>query len=382
MKLADLLEKYPEVKIADRSVNDKILKFFDETPMKGTGLQLRYERAPDFFKFLDYQSKDYFVFYAEKENQVMGVGTLVIRPGMVHGENVHVGYLGDLRVKFDKRLAILWRKFYGDLMANIYNIEEFHHCKYLLTAIIDENVQAVKALVHNDRLPYKYIPKAPYQMVNILMKTPFLGMRKHSYIIRRAHEVDKESIVLFLERNHHHRSFGFSFNKVHNELDYRLKNWNHFDMSNLVIVEKGGNLLAVTGLWTPSPAKKIVVEALPKPQEKQLKFLAPFTKIPKVEEELKVQYMTLLTIEESLDRKERQHVFRQLVLELHCFDEVKKSHMLAYTDFPTQDPLLPALKGFIHFETPMTLYQVVDKDVRDRDEIMDGFPPGFEMALV
>ncbi len=382
MKLAELLEKYPEVKIADRSVNAKILKFFDETPMKGTGLQLRYERAPDFFKFLDYQSKDYFVFYAEKENQVMGVGTLVIRPGMIHGENVHVGYLGDLRVKFDKRLAILWRRFYGDLMENIYKIEEFHHCKYLLTAIIDENVQAVKALVHNDRLPYKYIPKAPYQMVNILMKAPLLGMRKGSYKVRKAHEIDKESINLFLERNHHKRSFGFSFNKTHNELDYRLKNWNNFDMSNMVIVEKNGNLLAVTGLWTPSPAKKIVVESLPKEQEKQLKFLSPFTKIPKVEEELKVQYMTLLTIEESLDRKEKQQVFRQLVLELHKFKEVKNSHMLAYADFPTQDPLLPALKGFVHFETPMTLYQVVDKEVRDRDEVMDGFPPGFEMALV
>lgn len=382
MKLAELLENYPEVKIADRSLNDKILKFFDETPMKGTGLQLRYERAPDFFKFLDYQSKDYFVFYAEKEQQVMGVGTLVIRPGMIHGENVHVGYLGDLRVKFDKRLALLWRRFYGDLMANIHKIDEFHHCRHLLTAIIDENVKAVKALVHNDRLPYKYIPKAPYQMVNILMKAPLIGRRNGSYKIRRAHEVDKESIQLFLERNHHKRSFGFSFNQTHNELDYRLKNWNHFDMSNIVMVEKNGNLLGATGLWTPSPAKKIVVETMPDAQEKQLKLLSPFTKVPKVEEELKVQYMTLLTLEESLDQKEKQQVFRQLVLELHKYPEVKESHMLAYTEFITQDPLLPALKGFIHFETPMTLYQVVDKDVRDRDEIMDGFPPGFEMALV
>lgn len=382
MKLSELLENYPEVKIADRSVNDKILKFFDETPMKGKGLQLRYERAPDFFKFLDYQSKDYFVFYVEKENQVMGVGTLVIRPGMIHGENVHVGYLGDLRVKFDKRLALLWRKFYGDLLANIYKIEEFHHCRHLLTAIIDENVQAVKALVHNERLPYKYIPKAPYQMVNILMKTPLLGMRKGAYKVRRAHEVDKESIQLFFERNHHKRSFGFTFNKEHNQLDYRLKNWTNFNMSHLVLVEKDGNLLAVTGLWSPSPAKKIVVEAMPESQQKQLKLLSPFTKVPKVEEELKVQYMTLLTLEESLDQKEKQEVFRQLVLELHKYPEVKDSHMLAFTDFPTQDPLLPALKGFVHFETPMTLYQVVDKEVRDRDEVMDGFPPGFEMALV
>ena len=382
MKLADLLKDYPEVKVADRSVNEKILKFFDETPMKGKGLQLRYERTPDFFKFLDYQSKDYFVFYIEKENQVMGVGTLVIRPGMIHGENVYVGYLGDLRIKFDKRLAILWRKFYSDLLANLYKIEEFYHCKYLLTAIIDENVQAVKALVHNERLSYKYIPKTPYQMVNILMKTPFLGIRKRSFKVRRAHEVDKESIQLFFERNHHKRSFGFSFNKEYNELDYRLKNWTNFEMSNLFMIEKDGNLLGVTGLWSPSSAKKIVVEAIPKSQKQQLKFLSPFTKIPKVGEELKVLYMTLLTLEESLDQRDRQQIFRQLVLELHKYQEVKESHVLAFTDYPTMDPLLPALKGFIHFETAMTLYQVVNKEVRDSDEVMDGFPPGFEMALV
>lgn len=382
MKFSEFLDKYPEVKVATQQDNERILTFFDSTPMKGDGLVLRYERKPNFFQFLHYQSDKAIVFYAEKEGEIMGVGTLVFRPGRVNGEDTHVGYLGDLRVKFDKRLALLWRKFYGDLLKSLPDIEDLHNCRYLLTAIIDENKRAIKALVDNPKLPYNYLKKAPYEMVNILMKLPLLGSK-----IRKDIEIapgdlnQKKEIEDFLNKTHAHKSFGFCFNEFHNELDYRLKHWDHFNMNDFLVVRREGKIVAVTALWSPSPAKKIVVEKIPSTQKYLLTALSLFTKVPKENQELKVLYLTFLTISPDLDQTEREEVFHDLVAHIFEAKLCQDYHMLAYTEFPTQFPLKKGLSGFVSFETPMTLYQVLDKSYLDW-ELHDGFPPGFEMSLV
>jgi|TARA_B110001454_G_C12720688_1_gene434558 hypothetical protein len=382
MKFSDFLKNYPEVKVANEKDSDRILDFFDKTSMKGDGLVISYERKPDFFKFLKYSSPKFIVFYAEKDDEIMCVATIIFRPGKVNGKNTHVGYLGDLRVTFDKRLALLWRRFYGDLLAHMNTFDDFYNCNYLLTAIIDENKRAVKALVNNPKLSCDYIKKSSYEMVNILMKIPFLGSKiRKDIIISRGTNENKESLRLFLEAENEHKNFGFCFNDFHNELEYRLENWDDLSMDNFIIIESKGEIIATTALWSPSKAKKIIVEQIPSNQKFLLNLLSVVTKVPKEKQELSVLYLTFLTLSEKLTQEMREEVFHDLVAYIYKNKLSKDYHLLAYTEYPNQFPLKKGLNGFIHFETPMTLYQVLDKNFLEFD-LDSGFPPGFEMSLV
>jgi hypothetical protein len=382
MKFSDFLKKYPEVKVATEKDSERILNFFEKTPMKGDGLILRYERKPNFFNFLKYSSQKNIVFYAEEENEIIGLGTIVFRPGRVNGENTHVGYLGDLRVKFNKRLALLWRRFYGDLIKHMHLFDDFDNCKYLMTAIIDGNKRAIKALVNNPKLSYDYKKKSSYEMVNILMKIPFLGSKIRKDIkILRGSEDNKEKLQIFFENENKNKSFGFCFNEFHNELNYRLEHWDDLSMSDFIIIEREDKIIASTALWSPSNAKKIIVEQIPSGQKYLLKALSFLTKVPKEKEELSVLYLTLLTIAEALTLDEREEVFHDMIAFIFKEKLNKHYHMLAYTEFPSLFPLKNGLNGYIHFETAMTLYQVLDKDCLEFD-LDSGFPPGFEMSLV
>src|SRR4051794_29165243 len=109
-----LLAAYPSIRIAssDEEENQRILRFFDQSPMKGSSLSLRYERKPDFFALLRMQAPRSLVVVADKGGEIASVGTISVRAGYVDGRVVSVGYLGDLRIAFDRRLLVQWRKVY------------------------------------------------------------------------------------------------------------------------------------------------------------------------------------------------------------------------------------------------------------------------------
>ena len=61
MKLQEIIDKHPRIRRATSKDNNDILDFFDDVDMKGTGINIGYERRPDFFKFLNFQSQDIIV---------------------------------------------------------------------------------------------------------------------------------------------------------------------------------------------------------------------------------------------------------------------------------------------------------------------------------
>ena len=54
--------------------------------MSGSKVVIGYDRSPDFFEFLTYAGKDFFVIYTEDKSGISGVATLLIRPGMIDGK--------------------------------------------------------------------------------------------------------------------------------------------------------------------------------------------------------------------------------------------------------------------------------------------------------
>ncbi len=374
MRLFDLISKHKLAHLAKIEDNEKILHFFNSSAMKGKGLALRYDRSPDFFRFLSYQSPDHFVFWFGENEMVEGVGTVVIRPGMIGGKKTMVGYLGDLRFNHSKKMALAWRRFYSELMLHAPEIEEFKGCRHFLTAIIDENKSAQNSLVNSSKNTFYYSSKINYEMINVFQRKPFHFCSKKSYsIVSKASVEDFPLIKSFLKKNHQKRPFGFVFSEFdYDELDYRLKNWDQFLPGQILVAKKDQEIVGVTGLWSPRNGKKIIVDKIPAFQNFFFKCFSPFVTVPKIHQELNLLYLTLLTFEDP-------QVVRDFV-DYILKNKLNSKQMIALTNFPEKS-FLPYLSDYFYISKSMKLFQVYDKS-RLEDDIEFLNIPGFEMSLV
>ena len=266
MNLNGLLEKHPQIKLALPEDNKSILDFFETLPMEGKEMIISYDRTPNFFNFLNFCGPNYFVFMIKmKSGEIAGVGTLVLRPGHINGEKKWVGYLGDLRVKADRRASVWWRKFYGDLIVHAPEIEESGGCQYFYTSILNENTKAHNALVLNKKNPFQYFHMVDYEMVNIIFRyNPWPSWNGGQYAFSQSDGKDKGEIVKFLAKQNKARSFGFCLEESYEELNFRIHQWEQFKWENFIVIRNPkGKIVGVTLLWTPSPVKKIMIKKMP-----------------------------------------------------------------------------------------------------------------------
>lgn len=385
MDLATLLARYPGIELADPADPDHnrdLLAFFDSQTMHGAGLHLRYERAPNFFRFLEYQSDTAYVFYVRKPaGTIGGMGTISIRPGYIHGILTSVGYLGDLRINRDRRLARRWRQFYAALLAAAPEMPELQYCRHFLTAILDTNHAARRALVEAPRAPFRYQELAPYRMVNILGRFPWPrpGRTGPWRVFTPAPE-DMPRVFAFFDMQNGRKAFGFA----PGEWQRRLEHWQGFGPDNFVVCAVGDRLCGVFATWTPYPAKRIVVTRLPRLAHWLCRGLrrcgldAPCSGQP-----LQVLYLTALHIDETLPDARRATIFGAMLDFLWQRGDTRSAQVLAFCDF-VQRPLAAALTGYLTHTTPLCLYQVRHTDAAIDTAISTSgmFPPGFEMALV
>ena len=153
MRLAELVARYPNARLATQADNERILAFFERTPMRAAAFEVQYLRRPDFFKLLRYQSDRAFVLLTEDDaGGVRSVATASLRPGWVDGRPTTVGYLGDLRVAFDRVFSRAWRQLFADLVTRTHEIEELADCTHWFTTVIDGN-RAARAALTNDHGP-------------------------------------------------------------------------------------------------------------------------------------------------------------------------------------------------------------------------------------
>ena len=392
MKLNDLILKHPRVSLAKEEDNNEILSFFSNLPMEGTKTAISYDRKPDFFKFLSFCGPLFFVFLVrlKKEEGICGVGTLVLRPGFIQGENKWVGYLGDLRIQPGPRASVIWRKFYGDLMNHAHSIEEFGGCKFFYTSILRENQKAMNALVFNKKNPFQYFPLAQYKMVNILIRLPghyFKSTRKKSLndiAFSRGCLEDKEEITEFLRSQNKDRAFGFCFEDKFDEINFRLERWSHSLLENFILArDKKGKIMGLTFLWSPSPSKKIKIEKLQTSLKLYFYLQKIFKKSPKEGGELEVLYLNFLELRKSLSESDKRQLFSSMINYIYDLPISRGYHALSYCAFegtPTDN-----LKGHIKHETSLSLYLVQRRQKMGEDGPMPEIgiiPPGFEMSLV
>lgn len=397
---------YGKVRLADSRNscdNQNLLEFFDQFSMSGTQLRLRYLRSPDFFSFLQDQSKEFFVFiYENPKGDILGVGTLSLRDAYLHGKQIPLGYLGDLRIKTDRKLAVVWRQFYASLLQKASQIQELRGCQHFITAVLDDNPIARNALIEKSSAKFKYIPLFHYEMVNLLSKFPWPSDSYSKFICRRATEEDRDVLWKFLSEQNKKTLFGFT----DDEWNRRLKTWPDFDVTRFWICKKRRHLnsanferahskqenpiLGCFATWSPTPHKRILVEKLSLPTQLFFSTLrglgAPKVKLGQV---LPVTYLTHLYTLDSLSSEDRSSVFSALLHEYVQSDPHAKDSLISFCNFKNQ-PLLERFFPWITQKVPITLYQVIPnfKDISNEHLDLSRHPelmnvtPGFEIALV
>lgn len=383
MDLDTVLRKYPGVSLARDEDNREILNFFGKSEMNTSGLGIAYDRSPNFFDFLKLQSKDFLVFCAKTDSQKLtGVASIALRKGYIGGELRLLGYLGDLRIAFDRRLLSQWRNLYGELLSPVTN--HLQGVEYLLTAVLDQNIQAFRALIQPKNGDYQYEKLCSYNIVQVFA-WPFRKLKKlpENEDCCVANSEDESSLLHFMSEIQKKCLFGYDLNSE--AWKVRKREWG-ISTEDFHVFKKDGKIQACVALWSPEKSKRIVMASMPKMMRVGVALwntLLPSLKLPKQGETLRTQYLTHLNFGPHLSREERQRCF------VHLFDSVyrkikekpgERPHCIAFADF---EGFAKKLKFSARFELGASLYSVRHVGTDSIEKILaESEGVGFEMALV
>jgi hypothetical protein len=395
MRLAELVARYPNTRLATPADNARILDFFERTPMHTSAFDVRYTRRPDFFKLLRYQSDRAFVMLSEDAGgSIRSLATATLRPGWVDGQPTTIGYLGDLRVSLDRVFTRAWRRLFTDLITQATQIEELADCTHWFTTVIDGNRAALAALGHDGRpenparrvrRPHQpsLVPIGPFTMRNLVMRLPLAGRsrRRVPWQVCDAPAARSAALTAFFEEENRLMPFGFR-----GELARRLLRWDGLSIADFVYATDERGIAACVAPWSPSTAKQTIVSHVPT----MLRLLgrgaralpSPPLRVPDAGEPLRMPYLTHLTFASRLTPDERAGVFRSVLH--HLFDRWRGAdwHCVAMCDFDAWN-LGRALGGFVQQTVPITVYAVVPPGRAYEAGAKAGTcPPAFEMAMV
>lgn len=372
MKFETLLSPYKHFTLAKASDNEEILDFFKTITMDTESFSLRYDRGSDFFAFSKEQSDKYFiVLMRDEKNVIRGCANIALIPHMMNGKNETCAYLGDLRISplFPAKIRLLWKKCYSDMIENFHKIDEFENVKYLYTAILDENKNAMRSLLKNDK--FIYHPLTPYETFNVVRPLPFSWLTNLSY---ETTPISISEAFAFITKN----NSGIGLANHSAELERRVNTWKNFSNQPFIAIKNKTNdeIVAVVAPWECT-TKKLVIEKM-NFKQKVLAFAMRFLNIPKMEEKeaIKTLYLTHLTFKENFEEKDE--AINALLFNL--FKKHKAFHTISFFTFPEWKlKTVP----FIKTKTPAHFYQVLSMDQFAAEDFirLGNRPPAFEIGI-
>jgi hypothetical protein len=336
MNIEKFLESYPHIRLASTNDNQMILDFYHESNMDTDHSKIVYKRGNDFFAFLNERSDHSLTFLLLDENEKLwGIGVASFRKGYINGQLTTVGYLGDLRVKLNRKLIREWRQMYADFIKFSPQIPEVNYCQHFQTVLINSN-KASKNNLAETKIPHlHYERQAVYSMLNIFgyLHAPW---RNKVYTIKRASEKDLKAIIELYNQDNN-RPFAHDWT---NEINHRLKSWSHFKIDNYVLVYQDNKLVATTCSWNAKKNKQIIISKIPL----MLKLLSPilshlpFVKIkplPVENEPLDILYLNRFAFSSELRQKDKKSILAETI---QFFFE-SPENLIAYADFHTESYL-------------------------------------------
>lgn len=401
--------------------NADVLSFMKKSPMRLGGIDLLYDRSPDFQELLKCQAPQYFTFLSRNsEKKIKGFFSISVAQKWIHGQKVFCGYIGDFRTDLSRASAKTWRRVYAEILKAVQNDSSLNKPQYFLTAILKKNTQALKSLTSTKKMGFKYHFLQDINMINVYGAIPWFrqNAKNKTYRIQNATESDLIPLKKFMNQCEKNKLFGTIFDEsctencndsghltCKNTWAYRQLVWPHFCIENFLLIKnESGEIQACTLPWNPSFAKKMKVLRAPMALQiffKVLSFLG--FDMPSVGQNLETIYLTHLNInsdlklnmnlnisESSVEKKRVISAFVEHVLKTHKF-----IHMVSFPDF--DQTFSKSMKGFIFQRIGVSLFSVsvsasasVDSlqeseqslEKKYEDLLVSGQNVSFEMGLV
>lgn len=394
MRLGEIMARYPRVRVGTWLDNAEILHFLKAIPTTTAEVVFRFERSPDYFRYLRYQSEKPFVFkFLNDDGSLGGVASLCLKTCFFKGRPTPMVYLSDVRMsaKLSRRTRLQWRSWYADIIRHAHEIVDFNNPELLFTLVMDGNESTLRAFARG-KSDVIYESLASYQTVNILGHKPWVRRKSTDWTVRPARAEDLPSLRKFLNAQNVSKPMGHLFTLdswAHDglpvdELQRRMNTWDDFGLHSFYLAEDtAGKLVGCVAPWSFDRGRRLVVENIPR----HLRWLgASLGLIGRTSisngKPLRVLNLTHLEVDQDQALKTRQSIFAALLDHIWKQPETKKFHILSLADFDGET-LLPALEGYLIHKTPASLYSVTHRDLpalRD-EEYLRSRAPAFEIAI-
>ena len=379
MDLTSLLARHPGVTLFDPARDEKeAFKIFESIPMRLPGLNLIYDRSPEFSALLKAQAPEHQTFVARSSTRMLGFASVSWGPRFVNGEEKIVSYIGDLRVVPNKEALSTFKNFYPDLLRTA---QTEWKIDYHLTGILSDNKYAIKSLVNSpDKNQFHYHDLGTTTMVNVLSAKPLSSLLSSQLKVEKISVANSlpEEILEFMSSEEKKKLFGFNLNQQ--EWTRRIATWKGLSDSSIYIHRNLNGIRAVCIPWSVSSIKRMKVSKMK--TWARLSLLIPEVfgvAVPKDGEDLKVPYLTHLYFAPDSSLTEKARIISQFIRELKKEAWARKSTFISFDDswgiHKTKE-----LNRFFLQTTGVNFYGVTLKG----EELPDSFKNqkiGFEMSL-
>jgi hypothetical protein len=363
----------PVPRLATDADNAALLDLFGQVPMKGD-LVLATQRSPDFFSLYRMQRVEPYVYVGDADGGLMGMCTALIRDGWLDGRVQKVGYLGDLRVRFDRSRA--FPRFFGEYFEALC---EKSGCTQYYTSLLASNRAALNALTK----PRKGRTKQPrYELLRpfttVSVQLTWKPRRTTDVAVASATKDDLPALSALLAEDHRQRPFGYRFDD--GELEHRLAHWPGLRLDDVMVARDArGAIVGVASVWNPAPVKRFEVRAYGgsmrwvKRGYDAAATVLRWPKLPDPGHEFRSAYLCNVSV-----KGDEVKVFRALLEEAYRRLHGTGLHFFSF-DLGVDDPWWPATKSFMLQKLDFLLYAVTPASAPRAD-----WPKGrtgFEVAL-
>lgn len=361
------------VRLMTRDDQAEIFHLARISPMKLPGLELVYDRSPDFQKLLNCQGPQFETYVAHVQEELIGLASVSWKQRFENEKSLVVGYLCDLRMKKRRESARVWRDFYEVILSDEYKRQR--GINYYITAVLADNQQAIKNLTQSKNNRFKYHFLERQTMVNVLGLKPWHQRQNLSTKKLPARHLPTNWILENSESKH------LRYPWQQGEKDYRETNWPEWSKSSVLsVLDVYQDTVALCVPWSPSACKRMIIQNLNWKMKIFLRSLE-FFGFPKLEEGEAIDstYLTTLNFKKGTNLKQKTWATGSLIREILKSNE--RPHMVSFSDVWGVHKESEFRSQFFVQTSEVLLFQVtrLDEKALDFDRKI---PFEFEMVLV
>lgn len=369
------MQRYPQLKVLNSAEdNEQVLKLMQSSPMRLGFIDLLYDRAPNFQALLQAQGENYLTLLSLNENnKVSGCFSVSTMTKYIKGEKKCCAYIGDFRTNGDRKVALLWRTEYQQILNIFKNNEGLNRPEYFLTAVLKKNKDAIRNLTSTKKdFGFYYHLLCEKNMVNVFGRWPLSAPSQYQVEILAAS--DFSELRNFLNTSERKKQFGSVFDGSSEDvLKFREKNWTDVNFEKFLVIKNAqGNIVASCLLWNPQKLKRMSISRMGSLFEDVIKLANTIgLSLPTTGKSLETVYMTHLNVDKSINPAGAISSFLNQALK-----QYPKAHMISFAD---DFGILSELDDYIKQSTTVLLYEV---STNKKPSFTDQEAISFEMSLV